>query len=693
MNTRNELEGIDYSPWHKGERQLQTVAGVAEQMEQVGKKVIRSYMPDQHRDFYHQLPFLVAGVVDPDGNPWSTILARQPGFISAPDDKSLDINAAPPPGDPARAGFAVDAGVGFLGIELHTRRRNRVNGKVSAVTAQGFSVAVEQTIGNCPSYIAHRNIELRSDPDNFPDADPVVSSTLSERDVFTIRSADSFYVASYTGVDTDRQVDVSHRGGKPGFVNVSEAGELTIPDFSGNKFFNTLGNILTTGKAGLIFIDYETGGVLQMTGKATVLLDAPEINGFAGAERLWTFKPDRIVRRDRALPLRWDFCELSPSVIDTGSWEMVQKELAHESHQQAWRPMRVVRITDESSVIRSFHLEPADGSANASFLPGQHLPIRLTPDKNSRPVVRNYTLSSAPGDPLWRISVKREHLASTFLHDQINVGDIIEARKPQGQFSLDPASTRPAVLLAGGVGITPMISMTREIVAQGLVANQIRPVWLFQASRTRAERAFDHEFGELIAAADGSVRRVRAGTAETGSADGDLFHAGRIDIELLKSTLPFDDYEFYLCGPPSFMQSMYDALQDIGVRDDRIFAESFGPASLKRTREIEQRRIPVRPAAQNAVVVNFKRSGKQKIWNPEQNQTLLDLAEASDLAPEYSCRAGNCGTCRTRIVSGAVTYAEYPAFESDDGEALICCAVPAQNESAGDGAETLTLDL
>jgi len=685
MNTSSESVNGSESPWHEGERQLQASVGVVDQMEEIGKKMVRSYLPDQHRQFYEQLPFILAGVVDTDENPWATVIAGKPGFISSPDNTGLNFQTTLSPDDPAVSGFSEGAGIGFLGIELHTRRRNRVNGKLMALSDRNFRVAVDQTMGNCPKYIQHRNLIFERDPEAEIELNPIESTALSEKDIATVRSADSFYVASYVDGDDGKHIDVSHRGGKPGFVKVDNTGELTIPDFSGNTAFNTLGNILLTEKAGLVFVDYETGDVLQMTGSATVVLDSPEIELFGGAERLWTFTPSKIVRRNNALPIRWEFQQFSPNVLDKGSWEKVD----HQLKTKAWNSLRVIKIVDESSVIRSFYLEPADGSATIAYMPGQHLPIRVRPEIDANPVVRTYTLSSAPSDLSYRISVKREGLVSTYLHDQVNVDDLIDARSPQGSFTLDPAVSRPAVLLAGGVGVTPMISMVREIVTQGLSNGLVRPVWLFQASRSPQERAFDGEFRELILRSNGAVRRVRAETLETDSKADDSFHPGRIDIELLKSTLPFDDHEFYLCGPPPFMQAMYDALRGVGVRDNRIFAESFGPASLQRNRQDDQPSISLAPAATGSVEVSFSHSDSRAIWKPDEDRTLLELAETKGLEPEYSCRAGNCGTCLTKVISGEVTYKEYPAFEVGDDEALICCAVPAQS----DNVEHLKLDL
>lgn len=271
--------------WHEGERLIQEKVGVAERMAEVGKRVVRDFMPDQHRSFYAQLPFIVLGSVDARGDAWATFVEGPPGFMSSPSPTILDIAARPDPGDPAGQGMGDGDPVGLLGIEMHSRRRNRMNGFVTT-TSTGIRVDVDQSFGNCPRYIQLRDFTFAHDPGPCF-AGTVEESTELDGDARAmIGRADAFFVASYADREDRRQVDVSHRGGRSGFVRVTGDGTLTIPDFDGNLFFATLGNILLNGRAGLLFVDFETGDMLQMTGEAEVLLDSPEIIAFQGAERL-----------------------------------------------------------------------------------------------------------------------------------------------------------------------------------------------------------------------------------------------------------------------------------------------------------------------------------------------------------------------------------------------------------------------
>ncbi|MGO4763632.1 pyridoxamine 5'-phosphate oxidase family protein [Cupriavidus sp. 2KB_3] len=685
------------SPWHAGELTMQRQLGVAERMLDVGRRVIRDYMPDQHRQFFAGLPFLVLGAVNQEGDPWATLIAGRPGFMRSPTGTSLHVDVVTDPRDPASAGLVDGAGVGLLGVEFQTRRRNRMNGVVTNRTGTGFDVTVAQSFGNCPQYLQLRDPAFARDPSKLSTAPAQKLAALGTRERAMIGAADMLFVASYVDGEGGgpRKVDVSSRGGRTGFVRVSEDGVLTVPDFAGNLFFATLGNFLVNPKASVAFVNFETGDMLQLSGTASVTLDDPEIGAFQGAERLWQFTPQHIVFRPDALPLRWKFLPngWSPNSLMTGSWDQAAERLKAAALANAWRPFRVVDIVDESSTIRSFHLQPDDDAGMIPHVAGQHLPIRVTPPTCGKPVIRTYTISVAPSDGRYRISVKREGVVSAYLHDTLHVGSVIEARAPAGQFVVDSAERRPAVFLAAGVGITPLLAMLRHVVYEGLRKRRVRETWVFQAARSLGERAFAEELRRLADASEGKVRLVRVlsevGDAEEGK-DYDI--AGRIDVALLRRTLPFDDYDFYLCGPPGFMQATYDGLRDLNIADSRIHAEAFGPAGLTRRQEATAAVAagPVRSAAQLPVPIAFVRSGKEARWSPG-GGTLLELAESRGLSPEFSCRGGTCGTCRTKIVEGAVAYAAAPGFSTEGDEALICCAVPADQGSGG--GPRLLLDL
>jgi predicted pyridoxine 5'-phosphate oxidase superfamily flavin-nucleotide-binding protein len=275
-------------------------------------------MPDQHRELFGKLPFMVVGSLDAAGRPWASLLAGAPGFVSTPDARRMRIDALPHPDDPLAAQLAPGAPLGLLGIELPTRRRNRMNGHVAALDAQGFAVQVEQSFGNCPQYIQARS------PFSAVEAPRSArvsreGALLSPRAQALVGAADTFFIATAA----EGGVDVSHRGGRPGFVRVQASGGrtvLTAPDFRGNFFFNTLGNIVRHPLAGMLFADFARGDLLLLTGEAGIVWDGPEVEAFKGAQRLLRIEVNEGLWLEGGLPWEWSDAEPAPQLDPTGIW-------------------------------------------------------------------------------------------------------------------------------------------------------------------------------------------------------------------------------------------------------------------------------------------------------------------------------------------------------------------------------------
>jgi ferredoxin-NADP reductase/predicted pyridoxine 5'-phosphate oxidase superfamily flavin-nucleotide-binding protein len=675
------------SPWHAGERAMQQKIGASDRMEVAGQKFIRDYMPDQHRDFYRQLPFMIVGAVDDEGRPWATLLEGPEGFADSPDPKHLNLAVAVDAQDPAAAGLQAGQAIGMLGIELHTRRRNRINGVITQASAQQLDIAVEHAFGNCPQYIQQRTYERVDSAATGKPAREVLSELDAEA-VATLTQADTFFVASYVVHDDgQRSVDVSHRGGRPGFIKV-EGNRLTIPDYAGNLHFNTLGNLHVNPKAGLLLVDFRSGDVLQLTGRTELVLQSPMITAFEGAERLWTFDVEQVVRRPAALSIRWQFESFAPTSLMTGTWAAADQRLQQNEQRKQWHPWRVVRVEQESHDIRSLYIEAQDGAA-VSFLPGQHIPVRLQVGNDA--LVRTYSVSSAPSDGHLRISVKAQGPASRHLHEALKVGDTLHIRHPLGSFTLKDDSVRPVVLVAAGVGVTPLLSMARELVAQIATQQRQQPVYLFQGGRTLHDLPFQQELEQLIQRAGGllQVKRALSNPGTEAQLGVDFEIAGRLAVAHLKANLPLDDYDFYLCGPASFTQDIYDGLRQLNIPDARLHAEAFGPSTLRRQGDQQRATLVQPPAATVPVPVYFANSAKEARWTP-QSGSLLELAESRGLNPDFSCRGGSCGTCRTKRISGQVHYPNPPAELPEDDMVLICCAVPAESDG---GVQPLVLDL
>jgi len=297
--------------FHPGEQALQARVGVRERMAAVGPMVLRDHMPDQHRELFEKLPTLLLGTLDAQGQPWATMLAGPPGFVHTPDAQHMHIATAPNTADPVLAQLAPGAAVGVLGLEPHTRRRNRMNGRVVDFGTQGLGVQVLQSFGNCPKYIQAREPGLRPVL-TAPGAVQWLGADLDAAAIARVRGADTLFIATASapqpGTASHEGVDVSHRGGEPGFVHIEQTVRgvvLSLPDYPGNQFFNTLGNLTLHPLAGLLVVDYDGGGLLHIAAQADVLWDDAARAPWPGAQRVLRLTVARAVWRPQVLPWRW----------------------------------------------------------------------------------------------------------------------------------------------------------------------------------------------------------------------------------------------------------------------------------------------------------------------------------------------------------------------------------------------------
>ncbi|MEK8052796.1 pyridoxamine 5'-phosphate oxidase family protein [Ideonella sp. DXS22W] len=305
--------------FHAGELALQQRLGVRDRMAAVGQAMIRSHMPGQHRELFHKLPTLWLGTLDAQGRPWATVLTGMPGFMHSPDDSTLDVMASPDAQDPAAAGLTPGAPVGLLGLEPHTRRRNRMNGELLSAGAQGFTVRVRQSFGNCPKYIQARQPQPM--PDRAPGRAHAEGPVLGAQALALVQASDTCFIASSSAATPRHDgtpgagVDLSHRGGRPGFVQVSRtpAGhQLTLPDYAGNAMFNTLGNLLLWPWAGLLFVDWTSGDLLQLSATASLVQEGPALAAHPGAQRLLVLQVAGGLWRPAAVPLAWSAAQMAP---------------------------------------------------------------------------------------------------------------------------------------------------------------------------------------------------------------------------------------------------------------------------------------------------------------------------------------------------------------------------------------------
>lgn len=362
--------------------------------------------------------------------------------------------------------------------------------------------------------------------------------------------------------------------------------------------------------------------------------------------------------------------------------DSLQTDTASEGW-KGFRTFKVIQKTleDGNGAICSFYLRPEDRQSLPVFKPGQFLTFKLaipTPGGTAEELIRCYSLSDSPAHDAYRVSIKRVPTpngtslppgrSSNFFHDYVHVGSSLAVRAPSGHFYLNHEAS-PVVLIGGGIGITPMLSMLNWIVNH----QPEREVWLFYGVRNSAEVIMEAHLLALAAQHPNFKLHICFSAPLPGDMMArDFHHRGRIDVALLRTELPLKPFDFYICGPTPMMESLVDALEDWGVPDSRIHFEAFGPASIKRKSSIEPK---VSESCTETVMVTFAKSNKQFIWDGTSN-SLLEFAESNGVKVESGCRAGGCGSCETRIQSGEVKFSHSPDFDSEPGNCLLCVCIP-----------------
>jgi uncharacterized protein len=356
----------------------------------------------------------------------------------------------------------------------------------------------------------------------------------------------------------------------------------------------------------------------------------------------------------------------------------------------AWSGLRSFRVAqrkyeDAAETQCSFYLEPVDGAPLPAYQPGQFLTFNLSIAAGihgeARTVTRCYSLSDSPEAGHYRVTIKRvpapvepaglpPGLSSNYFHSQVRAGDTLQLRAPAGHFYLDTDASSPVVLVAGGIGITPMISMLRWC----LLNQPQRKVHLYYGIRNSADHAFKGVLEELAAGADQFQLHVVYSAPSANDRVGlDYSHRGYVDIALLKQTLPRGDHQFYICGPTAMMESLVPALSQWGVAPNDIHFEAFGPASV-RLPAVSSEAAP--QAEIEPLEIQFKNSGRTLHWKAQESN-LLEFAEAHGILVESGCRAGSCGSCLTTIAKGTVVYDNTPDFELLPNQCLLCMGKPS----------------
>ena len=360
---------------------------------------------------------------------------------------------------------------------------------------------------------------------------------------------------------------------------------------------------------------------------------------------------------------------------------------AKEELALSWNGLRkfsVAKKIFEGGDICSFYLVPHDKKPLPAFKPGQYLTFSLKIPGNDKSVIRCYSLSDAPCPEYYRVSIKKvppppdkptvpPGLSSNFFHERVKESDILDCKAPSGGFFLDLAGSSPVVLIGGGVGITPVMSMLNAMIKGGQLK---RETWFFLGVRNSNEHVFADHLKKL--AAEHSKLHVQICYSNPLAADlpnTQYHHKERVSADLFKRVLPSNNYEYYICGPGPMMESIVKGLEAWGVPESKVHFEAFGPASIKK---VAQATDPAPNTSTAAAAVHTKitfKNGKVVEYSGN-NKTLLEVAEENGIQIPYACRAGNCGTCVTAIKSGEVKYNSEPGAMPDAGSCLVCVGFP-----------------
>ena len=352
--------------------------------------------------------------------------------------------------------------------------------------------------------------------------------------------------------------------------------------------------------------------------------------------------------------------------------------LAFEEQAPAWqgfRQMRVATIHKESDSVISLFLTPVDGQRLPAFQAGQFVVLRLLVEAGKPPVLRSYSLSDLPGADHFRISIKSElnGTGSSFLCNHTQQGDMLDVSAPRGSFTLR-SNQNAVVLLSAGVGATPVMSMLHALAAE----KSQREIWWIYGARNHANHPFADESRSLLKQLSrGRGYIVYSKPAPIDHVGTDFDAAGHVDTALLAKLGVPQGSDFYLCGPPSFLQDMRDGLQSWGVPGGNVHTEIFGSLEAITpgiARVVHAPHQPGGPAG-SGPSVSFARSGITAAWDPRFG-SLLELAEACDVPVRWSCRTGVCHTCMTGLIDGSVMNNPEPLEMPAPGNVLVCCSQP-----------------
>lgn len=636
--TRTAIDEI----YHEGELAVQKRAGEA-RVARMNGAAISDRIPGGALRFIEQQPMAIVGSLDPEGRVWASVLIGRPGFLKACHAQSLELDVTQPRSatdDPLWENLDHDPRVGLLVIELGSRRRLRVNGRAHRLSDTQYAIDVEQAYPNCPKYIQRRHWARPTDESLHPIKASRHGARVTTEHRGWIQDADTFFVAS---AHPARGVDASHRGGRPGFVQVTDPSRLRVPDFDGNSMFNTLGNFASYPHAGLVFVDFAQARVLQITGRPEILWDHDDPTAeTGGTRRYWDLHVEAWQESELPYRLDWellDYSPFNPSPQSSGPEDIGSHEL------------RVERIRNEVQDIKSFRLTAPDGRRLSAFEAGAHLPVKVRLPGGEW-AERHYSLLSDPSDrDVYEIGVLLEPNGtggSRFLHESIEQGNVLAVGAPRNAFPMT-TDARHSVLIAGGIGITPILAMLRTLSAEN------RSFELHYSARSKSQLAFR----DTIEALAGEHAHFYASRGSDGK---------RIDLQTLLGD-PQPGIHVYVCGPRRMIEAVRDTAARLGWDAEQIRFESFG----------------ARPTADDRPVrVHLARS--ERTFTVPARRSILDTLLDAGISVPHDCKRGECSLCATRVLTGEPEHRDLCLNTDERAQSMCVCVSRSKSDD-------LTLDL
>lgn len=622
------------NPYHEGELAVQRRANETEIAQINGTAIDETIMAGALR-FISQQPMAIVGSMDSRGQVWASTLTGTPGFIRAVDVSTLVVDLSKPTtaeDDPLWTNLVVNPNVGMLIIELGSRRRLRINGLARIISNQVI-IDVERAYPNCPRYIQRRGWKIADDgtvKDTIPRS---FGKELNQTQQTVIANADTLFVAS---AHTKHGVDASHRGGHPGFIKIINNRLLRIPDFSGNSMFNTLGNFDCYPHAGLVLIDFENGRSLQLTGHPKILWDLDDPQGeTGGSQRFWEFEITAWQESTVAHPIVWEYLDASHFI----------PKLQNNNPTNFTLSLKVDCIRCETEHIRSIRLRCVDDKPLPEFQPGSHLQIKVNL-ANGNESLRQYSILSDPNQrSFYEIAVLKQSEGrggSVYMHEQVKQGDVLEVRALKNEFPMT-TNAEHSILIAGGIGITPILSMLHQLAAEK------QSFEIHYSARQLSGLAMKNRVAQL--AGDKAYFYT---SQEAGSR--------RLDLKRLLST-PKHGVHIYVCGP----RGMINAVREIGLTQRwspaQIHFESFGSQPLADDR-------PIR--------VHLLKS-KKTITVPS-DRSILDTLLDEGINVAHDCKRGECSMCTTRIVEGEPDHRDLCLNPEERTSSMCVCVSRAKSK-------------